>query len=673
MNETPLSPAQNRDIVPVPFYHSLLKESIDHFIAKYQDGVTDFCDFSSIFSRLLQNLPDPPLQIVWFYSALGFHTTKIAVRRESSARAAIAKDLFQLLVSCSEYCGSNSMKRIGILAPFVYELYHLVLEEKGLKCEVESLLEGLISYCSLFCGKELHEDSDGMNSLEPSFLDVIPVWMVDQSGVRDYLKEFFPIISDQLRRGIKLGCEIGFLAGIVMCEALLLKLCLKFELGITKAEQEKKLHGLAVQIITGFRNFYFLDALSRMMLEPVLPVVSLLGCENEVLLKGVLFNALMMVEYPFITPQAGVLQHAKSLKDFALTWLFVADLAIQSARGKGDQEKAMSYVNAFSRSCIPIQLINWVTSQSSVGGKISHPNVSTPVALIKWLLVVEDQGLTVFDGDTAKLRIKAKYFTSTTEHLLPFIQNSCYNTDKNLFLHSLHGGTEEDKLDANDIEMADPMDTMVLNADDRMNTTSTNGTRKRKEEIVDETKTQVKFMRCQFQENSVRENSIVFRQTIPYTRKLGLVSKSGALRSLPCLMSLSSSLSHVKFVIAQANPATWAALGFLSGKQTHFHENGLEYMARFLRYKVLPGPPMKRLKETKLTISLQDQFLQQVKWVCALETHCCLWDLKFQKYPSRAMQLKNLIQQQFPDLSIAHHHNLELHHVLQKALNSTDE
>lgn len=256
MNQTPLNPPQNPNTVPVPPYHSMLKESIDHFITKYRNGVTDFCDFSSIFSRLLQNLPDPPLQIVWFYSAIRFHTTKLAVRGEPSGRAEIAKELFQLLVSCSDYCGS--MKRIGILVPFVYELYRLALEEKDLKSEVQNLLEGLISYCSILCGKGLHEDSDGMMSLEPSFLDVIPVWMVDQSGDRDHLKEFFPIVSDQLRKGIKLGCEIGFLAGIVMCEALLLKLCLKFETGITKAEQEKKLHDPAVQTITGFRNFYFL-------------------------------------------------------------------------------------------------------------------------------------------------------------------------------------------------------------------------------------------------------------------------------------------------------------------------------------------------------------------------------------------------------------------------------
>lgn len=121
----------------------------------------------------------------------------------------------------------------------------------------------------------------------------------------------------------------------------------------------------------------------------------------------------------------------------------------------------------------------------------------------EWLLVVEDQGLTVFDGENANLRAKAKYLTSTTDYVPPVIKSFCYCPDKTLFLHSPHGETEENTLDANDIEMADPMDAMVL--------ASTDGTRKRKEGIVDETKTQVKYMRCQFQETSVRENSIVFQ------------------------------------------------------------------------------------------------------------------------------------------------------------------
>lgn len=40
----------------------------------------------------------------------------------------------------------------------------------------------------------------------------------------------------------------------------------------------------------------------------------------------------MMIDYSFINLQAGVSLDANSLKDFAITWLFVVELAIQSAR-----------------------------------------------------------------------------------------------------------------------------------------------------------------------------------------------------------------------------------------------------------------------------------------------------------------------------------------------------
>ncbi|XP_061374742.1 uncharacterized protein LOC133316959 [Gastrolobium bilobum] len=219
----------------------------------------------------------------------------------------------------------------------------------------------------------------------------------------------------------------------------------------------------------------------------------------------------MMIEYSFINPQAGGSLHANKLKDFAVTWLFVAELAIQFAREKGDQGKVMSYVNAFCRSCIPVHLINWVTSQSAVSRKISRPNVSTPIALIKWLLVVEEQGLTVFSGETVKHLAKANFFPSRTECTLPVIKHVFNNMEKNLFLNSLHGGTEADK-DDGDIEMLDTVDTVSLAADDRVSTTSSDGTKKRKEVIEDDNKTQVKFMRCQIHEKSLRENSFIFRQ-----------------------------------------------------------------------------------------------------------------------------------------------------------------
>ncbi|KAG5121352.1 hypothetical protein JHK84_039692 [Glycine max] len=514
----------------VPPYEHMLKESINRFFAEHRRGATDFADFTSIFSRMIHATPEPPIPLLWFYAALEFRATRDPSRR--------ARDLFHLLVSCSGARGST--KQIAALAPLLFVLHRLALLQQGelLKTELNGLVEGVVSYCSICCGSEICRDDD-VAVLE--FGDLIKVWMVDDHDHDGGVLGFFPFVSGEFKKGIEKGCEVGVLAGIVMWEALLLKLCLAFEKGIGRAEQEKKLMASAVQTITGFRSFGFLDTLFRMMLEPVLPVTSLLGSENEVLLKEVLYNSVMMIDYSFINPQAEFLLYANSLKDVAIIWLFVAELAVQSARyekrlllavidegnvspdkshnvvvghrEKGDHGKAMSYINAFCRSCIPIQLINWVTNQNCVGRKITRPNVSTPIALIKWLIVVEEQGIAVFAGETAKqinIMFKANFFTSRTECLLPVIKHFFNNLDKNLYLNSVNGEAGADKLDG-DVEMLDTADTVSLPAADSVNRVI-DGTRKRKEGIEDDTKTQLKYMRCQFHENSVRENSFIFRQ-----------------------------------------------------------------------------------------------------------------------------------------------------------------
>ncbi|KAL9330712.1 hypothetical protein ACSQ67_000322 [Phaseolus vulgaris] len=483
-------------------YETMLKESINRFFAERRRGVTNFSDFTSIFSRMLHAAPNPPIPVLWFYAALEFHAARDPSRS--------ARDLFQLLVSCSGSCGST--KRIAALAPLVFVLHRMALRRGEFRSEVEELVEGVVNYCSIFCGKEVCDGDVAVVEFE----DLIKVWMVDGGGGGVFgdcgVEGFFPLVSEEFRKGIVRGCEVGVLAGVVMCEALLLKLCLAFEKGLSRAELEKNLLASAVQTITGFRSFRFLDTLFRMMLEPGFPVTSLLGSENQVLVKEVLYNSVMMIDYSFINPQAEFSLYANSLKDVAITWLFVAELAVQSAREKGDQGKAMSYINAFCRSCIPIQLINWVTNQNCTGRNISRPNVSTPIALIKWLLVVEEQGIPVFAGETAKqmdLMFKANFFTSRTECLFPVIKHFFNNLDKNIF--SLSGEAGADKLDG-DIEMADTVDTVSLAAADNLSSVI-DGTRKRKEGIDDDTnKTPLKYLRCHIHDNTVRENPFTFRQ-----------------------------------------------------------------------------------------------------------------------------------------------------------------
>ncbi|KAE8700392.1 hypothetical protein F3Y22_tig00110557pilonHSYRG00315 [Hibiscus syriacus] len=483
---------------PPDSFQLMLSESIHRFFTQHHSGSTDFSNFTSIFSRLLQNLPDPPLEFVWFYSAVTFHSTN---KCNSPSSISSSKDLFQLLVSCSTSCGA--VKRISVLAPVIYQLYHLVSGQKEFKREVESLLEGIVSYISICCGME----DDGNDNLSSRFGDLLRVWMVDRVGKegekRDDLKVFFPLASEETRKAIGAGCGIRYLAGAVMCQAFLLRLCLKFGYGIPKLELEKDVHDCAVQMITGFRIFHFLDIFLRMLLEPVLPVTSLVGHGNEVILRETLYDAVIKMDHTFLSPQGGNLLSGKQLKDLALTWSFVVDDAIRSLRENGNQTKSISYMNAFSESWLPPQLIKWVTSQTGMGDKARSLNFSTPVALLKWLLIIEDQGVKIFECDISKVYAKAVLCKSRVEYEIPVdkISGQYLGEDLAGMFHEM----KEDKKADSDLEMIDSTDTVPSPAPCLMKSTTADGVRKRKEGSTVEWEIPVKFIKYQLCENLGRE------------------------------------------------------------------------------------------------------------------------------------------------------------------------
>ncbi|KAJ6743464.1 hypothetical protein OIU85_017416 [Salix viminalis] len=363
----------------------LLKESTHRFLTEHQNGATDFSNFTSIFSRLLHSLPDPPLEIVWFYSALNFHSTKST---DTSRQVLPVKDLFQLLVSCSSSC--NAVKKIAILAPVIHELFSEVSGKKDLREETESLIEGIICYVSINCANNFDEHEES-GDLVSCYRELVRVWMVDKIGgdckFGEDVRLFCPVVSDGVREGmVSEGFGVGYLAGVVTCEAFLLRLCLKFGCGVSRVELEKELLDCAVQMIGAFRSYYFVDILLRMLLEPVLPVNAILNPKDEVILREVLYDVVITMAHSFSIPQKGIEPPGVQLKNLALTWLFVSDNAIRFVRENGNMTKVISYLQAFSESCLLSHLIKWVMSQPGVQSKTNAPNVFTPVAVISEFL-----------------------------------------------------------------------------------------------------------------------------------------------------------------------------------------------------------------------------------------------------------------------------------------------
>ncbi|CAI9093655.1 OLC1v1029210C2 [Oldenlandia corymbosa var. corymbosa] len=327
----------------------MLRESIKHFLAAYRSGSSDFSAFQSIFFRLIQTMPDPPLEMIWFYSAVTFHGAKATPDRDipPNRTLVMAKDLFQQLISCND--SRNGLKRVALLAPVVFLLYEVVKDssdnELCLRWEAEDLLHKMVSYVQMSCRDEFQSGNESDVPVA-CFEDLVRVWTIDRVEescvVEENLKVFFPVWSGRTWDWFDGRYGIGRLAGIVLCEMFLLRLCLKIRLGDVRDELQKDLQNCAIQTIKTFQNSYFLDMLLKMLLQPTLPITNILSSEDGVSLMRVLYDVLLLVDCSFLNSGRWIQLLDNQSRNLALTWSLVADTAVQLARYDNSED-----VNAY--------------------------------------------------------------------------------------------------------------------------------------------------------------------------------------------------------------------------------------------------------------------------------------------------------------------------------------
>lgn len=236
-------------------YEATLKDSIDHFIADFRRGQTDFSYFQMIIFRMIQKMEDPPLEYIWFYSAVTFHSSRLTLQ-ESSKKVLIVKDLLQSIVWFSEPC--NGLQKVAVLAPVLYILYSCLKRDLCTRGEIEGLVEVIVSYISICCVNDLEEQDNVLGDyMMVNFLDLIRAWNVDQLGksceMDDALRLFFPLLSDEVRQQVNMRCGMRFLAGIVMAEFFLLRLCLR----VSRKESQGDMQISMAQTVKGFQNSCF--------------------------------------------------------------------------------------------------------------------------------------------------------------------------------------------------------------------------------------------------------------------------------------------------------------------------------------------------------------------------------------------------------------------------------
>lgn len=239
-------------------YHLKLTQSIQNLLVEIHKENPKFSHFIQVFYDLMQAQVDPPLESIWVYAALTFRSRNHP-KEDPLNRISAAKDLFQLVSACS--ASVSSLKSIALLAPVVYEVYNVVVdlfkrdlslkaEKKGMKA-VQNLVGVVLGYANVCSCKDLGEnDGSTGSSLITPFADLIRVWMNSNEG-----SEFF-LHSDVFRGLSEREGDVGYLAGVVIAEVFLLKLCLNFKLGTSTKELEMELRTWAIASITGFQNFY---------------------------------------------------------------------------------------------------------------------------------------------------------------------------------------------------------------------------------------------------------------------------------------------------------------------------------------------------------------------------------------------------------------------------------
>nr|XP_043607772.1 uncharacterized protein LOC122579632 [Erigeron canadensis] len=389
------------ELQPENLLEPMLSESIYHFLVESQNGRTDFSELTSIFFRLIQTMTDPPLEFIWFYSALAFQTHSNSTNYSLLTNV---KDLFHLLTSFRTPCFS---KKVAILAPVLYHLFYS--SSNDCKTEVQSLADRIVSYLVMCCeNSEVVEPEDEVGM---SWVGVVPVWIAGQvrenCGRVDGLQLFLPMSSG---RGVDGEFGMDRLAGVVMIEAFLFRLCLMFGSGASRVDLCRDVKSYAVQMVKGFKkNSNFLVTLFKLLLEPSLPVTELLTTTDELLLRRLLFDVASDLG-SFLRSDAYSQLSDSKYKEIVTLWLFATNSALQFASENDDQAGVKYYLNAFSASQLPHQIIAWVTGVTSI--KPTIPDISSPKDIIGWLLVLEKQGLKICDYSISELHEKTLKYKS---------------------------------------------------------------------------------------------------------------------------------------------------------------------------------------------------------------------------------------------------------------------
>ncbi|GLJ15086.1 hypothetical protein SUGI_0246590 [Cryptomeria japonica] len=423
-----------------------IRNEVDAFLRNFGDGTLDASkNYRQSFSQmLLEEAEDPPLELLWCLSAVKFmqencqtkdddaHSGFLAsdnansralVADRANSRVSVAKALFQCLAACTvghQYSASIS---IAALAPTIVVLVDAVTKlainptSKTLsKAYLKSLKNfvGQIAGHIAVCGNKGKKSSVELSLARAlpccgALFNCIDFWDRDKGlkcSIEKDLGEFFPFSSACVHAALlEKNCSVDYLATVVILEVSLLQLVLEVfdrrrmmnegsRCTGRDVELRQNLRILAVNSIGTANNIRFFDILLELLLESKLPVVSLLTQEEEVLLRGVLYEATTLVDYAFLKQnREPISNEAKSVVDennrMLLNRLVLAQKTVQFFRSLGEHSRAVLFSKTFSNVPITPDLMKWMGQRSNL--KYHEALTQNPQDLVGYLVNLEDQ------------------------------------------------------------------------------------------------------------------------------------------------------------------------------------------------------------------------------------------------------------------------------------------
>nr|GMC96205.1 SNF2 domain protein [Ipomoea batatas]GME11819.1 SNF2 domain protein [Ipomoea batatas] len=421
-------------------YQTALKKLIQEALDTPCDPNSEkFSSLSSNFRELLLSKPNPPLETIWFYSGLDFRSSSSTENGRPSNWFASIKDLFQLIVARS--ASFNSWKNIVLIAPVIYELFRFMVDFKGLEMkpkkkkklveEVKDLVGSILGYVNVCC-EGLGSNFDDMEGL------------------------IKPLLSHQAVGRISGGeLELSELAGFVIAEAFLLKLCFEFNEGGSKKELQSEMRSWIHRLSAVNAPVKSHFALFCYELLSLLSSFTLVFRDASNDAAGAIFtNGLPTVDYSFLEHKRMTELPDMFVRGISMARLIVTTEAIQLYRKRGNHKKAVSYSSAFSASSLPSQIIKLVRNEIDKEGNTNEPNGSSPAALLRWILNIESHGARIFDDNMSKICAKLVIDDANEDTKQLVRKSSSKKSDEDLLFYIDNKG-EEDESDEEDNENED--------------------------------------------------------------------------------------------------------------------------------------------------------------------------------------------------------------------------